>query len=111
MWVLSRRKVRIAEALGSQALRTDAVESITCGWLSSWCDRVARPAHACQMVGRFRDFAGDSMVARQRGLENSKRRLLFRVSTKAFRRRSLPWQCLRGFGLCFAQLPRYCYNR
>jgi divalent metal cation (Fe/Co/Zn/Cd) transporter len=34
MWVLSRRKLRIAEALGSQALRTDAVESITCGWLS-----------------------------------------------------------------------------
>jgi divalent metal cation (Fe/Co/Zn/Cd) transporter len=34
MWVLSRRKLRIAEALGSQALRTDAVESIACGWLS-----------------------------------------------------------------------------
>ena len=35
MWVLSRRKLRIADALGSQSLRTDAVESITCGWLSS----------------------------------------------------------------------------
>ena len=34
MWVLSRRKLRIAHALGSRALRTDAVESITCGWLS-----------------------------------------------------------------------------
>jgi divalent metal cation (Fe/Co/Zn/Cd) transporter len=34
MWVLSRRKLRIADALGSRALRTDAVESITCGWLS-----------------------------------------------------------------------------
>jgi divalent metal cation (Fe/Co/Zn/Cd) transporter len=34
MWVLSRRKLRVAEALGSPALRTDAVESITCGWLS-----------------------------------------------------------------------------
>jgi divalent metal cation (Fe/Co/Zn/Cd) transporter len=34
MWVFSRRKLRIAEALGGQALRTDAVESITCGWLS-----------------------------------------------------------------------------
>ena len=34
MWVLSRRKLRVAEALGSRALRTDAVESITCGWLS-----------------------------------------------------------------------------
>lgn len=35
MWVLSRRKLRIADALGSRSLRTDAVESITCGWLSS----------------------------------------------------------------------------
>lgn len=34
MWILSRRKLRIAEALGSRALRSDAVESITCGWLS-----------------------------------------------------------------------------
>jgi divalent metal cation (Fe/Co/Zn/Cd) transporter len=34
MWVLSRRKLHIADALGSRALRTDAVESITCGWLS-----------------------------------------------------------------------------
>lgn len=34
MWALSRRKLRVAEALGSRALRTDAVESITCGWLS-----------------------------------------------------------------------------
>jgi divalent metal cation (Fe/Co/Zn/Cd) transporter len=34
MWVLSRRKLRVAEALGSRALRTDAVESITCRWLS-----------------------------------------------------------------------------
>jgi len=34
MWVLSRRKMRLADALGSRALRTDAVESIACGWLS-----------------------------------------------------------------------------
>jgi divalent metal cation (Fe/Co/Zn/Cd) transporter len=34
MWFLSRRKLRLAEALGSRALRADAVESITCGWLS-----------------------------------------------------------------------------
>ena len=34
MWLLSWRKLRVAEALGSRALRTDAVESITCGWLS-----------------------------------------------------------------------------
>jgi divalent metal cation (Fe/Co/Zn/Cd) transporter len=34
MWVLSRRKLRIAAALDSRALRADAMESITCGWLS-----------------------------------------------------------------------------
>lgn len=34
MWVLSRRKLRIAAALGSRALRADALESIACGWLS-----------------------------------------------------------------------------
>ena len=34
MRVLSRRKLRLADALGSRALRTDAVESIACGWLS-----------------------------------------------------------------------------
>jgi divalent metal cation (Fe/Co/Zn/Cd) transporter len=34
MWVLSRRKLRLAAALGSRALRADAMESITCGWLS-----------------------------------------------------------------------------
>ncbi|MGA8398930.1 MAG: cation transporter [Stellaceae bacterium] len=34
MWMLSRRKLRLAEKLGSRALRTDAVESIACGWLS-----------------------------------------------------------------------------
>ena len=34
MWLLSRRKLRLADTLGSRALRADAVESITCGWLS-----------------------------------------------------------------------------
>jgi divalent metal cation (Fe/Co/Zn/Cd) transporter len=34
MWVLSRGKLRIAENLGSAALRADAVESIACLWLS-----------------------------------------------------------------------------
>ena len=34
MWLLSRRKLRLADALGSWALRADAVESIACGWLS-----------------------------------------------------------------------------
>ena len=34
MYFLSRRKLHLAEALESRALRADAVESITCGWLS-----------------------------------------------------------------------------
>ncbi len=34
MYFLARRKMQIADALGSRALRTDAVESITCGWLA-----------------------------------------------------------------------------
>jgi len=34
MYVLSRRKLQVAEALGSRALRADAVESIMCGWLA-----------------------------------------------------------------------------
>jgi divalent metal cation (Fe/Co/Zn/Cd) transporter len=34
MYILSRRKLRLADALGSRALRADAIESITCGWLA-----------------------------------------------------------------------------
>ncbi len=34
MWWLARTKLTIAEQLGSRALKTDAVESITCGYLS-----------------------------------------------------------------------------
>jgi divalent metal cation (Fe/Co/Zn/Cd) transporter len=34
MYVLARRKITIAEALGSRAMRADAMESVTCGWLS-----------------------------------------------------------------------------
>jgi divalent metal cation (Fe/Co/Zn/Cd) transporter len=34
MYFLSRRKLQVADALGSRALRADAVESITCGWLA-----------------------------------------------------------------------------
>jgi divalent metal cation (Fe/Co/Zn/Cd) transporter len=35
MYVLARRKIVVAEALGSRAMRADAMESVTCGWLSS----------------------------------------------------------------------------
>ena len=34
MYVLARRKIAVAEALGSRAMRADAMESVTCGWLS-----------------------------------------------------------------------------
>jgi divalent metal cation (Fe/Co/Zn/Cd) transporter len=34
MYVLARRKVDVARQLGSRAMRADAIESITCGWLS-----------------------------------------------------------------------------
>jgi divalent metal cation (Fe/Co/Zn/Cd) transporter len=34
MYFLSRRKLQVASWLGSRALRTDAVEGITCGWLA-----------------------------------------------------------------------------
>jgi divalent metal cation (Fe/Co/Zn/Cd) transporter len=31
---LARRKIAIAEKIGSRALRADAIEAVTCGWLS-----------------------------------------------------------------------------
>ena len=34
MYALAQRKLAVAEQLASRALRADAVESITCGWLS-----------------------------------------------------------------------------
>jgi Cation efflux family len=34
MRYLARRKIAVAEKLGSRALRADAVEAVTCGWLS-----------------------------------------------------------------------------
>jgi len=46
MYVLSRRKLHVANTLGSRALRADAVESMTCGWLAF----VAVGALAAQLV-------------------------------------------------------------
>jgi divalent metal cation (Fe/Co/Zn/Cd) transporter len=34
MYVLARRKLDVAHQLSSRAMRADAIESITCGWLS-----------------------------------------------------------------------------
>ena len=35
MWWLARMKMRVADQIGSRALHADAVESITCGYLSA----------------------------------------------------------------------------
>ncbi len=56
MYFLSRRKLQVANALGSRALRTDAVESITCrlARLRS-CRRAHRAIHRrCLVGGRHR---------------------------------------------------------
>jgi divalent metal cation (Fe/Co/Zn/Cd) transporter len=34
MYLLAKRKLEVAARLGSRALRADAIEAITCGWLS-----------------------------------------------------------------------------
>jgi divalent metal cation (Fe/Co/Zn/Cd) transporter len=34
MYGLATRKLALAERLGSRAMRADAIESVTCGWLS-----------------------------------------------------------------------------
>ncbi len=34
MYALARQKIAVADALGSRAMRADAMESVTCGWLS-----------------------------------------------------------------------------
>jgi divalent metal cation (Fe/Co/Zn/Cd) transporter len=34
MYGLARRKIAVADALGSSAMRADAMESVTCGWLA-----------------------------------------------------------------------------
>ena len=34
MYLLARRKLAVADALGSRAMRADAVQAVTCGWLS-----------------------------------------------------------------------------
>jgi len=47
MRYLARRKIALADRLGSRAMRADALESITCGWLS-WLSpslRKLRSAH------------------------------------------------------------------
>lgn len=49
MYYLSRRKLQVADALNSRALRVDAVESITCGWLAF----VVIATLVAQLVAKF----------------------------------------------------------
>jgi divalent metal cation (Fe/Co/Zn/Cd) transporter len=58
MYGLARRKITLAEQIGSRALRADAVESITCGWLSlAVVIGTSGPALPRVLVDRFRNRA------------------------------------------------------
>jgi divalent metal cation (Fe/Co/Zn/Cd) transporter len=76
MWWLAKTKMRIADEIGSRALRADAVESITCGYLSGvvvvglliqllmpgwwWVDSLASLAIVILLVKEGREaWAGD----------------------------------------------------
>jgi divalent metal cation (Fe/Co/Zn/Cd) transporter len=84
---LARRKIAIAEKIGSRALRADAIEAVTCGWLSFvvvatlaaqwlfgawWIDGVGSLAIVWFLVGGPRGLVRPSL----RGL------LLMNVGTK-----------------------------
>jgi divalent metal cation (Fe/Co/Zn/Cd) transporter len=70
MYALSRKKLAVAEQLGSRALRADAIESVTCGWLSFvvviglvaqlalgtwWVDSAASLAIVCFLIKEGRE--------------------------------------------------------
>lgn len=75
MYWLSRSKLRVAERIGSRALRADAMEAIACGWLSFvvvvglvaqlllhawWLDAVTSIAVVCFLVREGREaWSGD----------------------------------------------------
>jgi len=75
MRYLAQRKIAIAEKIGSRALRADAMEAVTCGWLSfvvvvslaaqwlvgaSWIDRVGSLAIVYFLVKEGREaWSGD----------------------------------------------------
>jgi divalent metal cation (Fe/Co/Zn/Cd) transporter len=57
MRYLARRKIAIAEQMGSRALRADAIEAVTCGWLSLLSPRNGFSAHGgLTELGRSRLF-------------------------------------------------------
>jgi divalent metal cation (Fe/Co/Zn/Cd) transporter len=79
MYLLARRKIAVAEALGSRAMRADAVESITCGYLAAivlvgliadlltgwrWVDPVASLGIVWFLIKEGREaWSGDSCCA------------------------------------------------
>jgi divalent metal cation (Fe/Co/Zn/Cd) transporter len=80
MYVLSRRKLAVAEQLGSRALRADAIESITCGWLSvRRRPRLGRPTSLGSLVGRFAGLARRRLLPNQRGTRSMGRRRVLRL--------------------------------
>jgi divalent metal cation (Fe/Co/Zn/Cd) transporter len=79
MRYLAKRKIEIADKLGSRALRADAMEAVTCGWLSfvvviglaaqwatgaAWVDSVASLAVVWLLVKEGREaWAGEENAA------------------------------------------------
>ena len=51
MRYLANRKLAVADRLGSRAMRADAMESITCGWLSLVVVVARRSSPARRLVG------------------------------------------------------------
>ncbi len=49
MYALSKRKLKVAEQLGSRAMRADAVESVTCGYLAV----IVMVGMSAQFLSRF----------------------------------------------------------
>ncbi len=63
---LALRKIAIAEKLGSQALRADAMEAVTCGWLSVVVVVSSRRSVGVRrLVDRQRRLARDRLVPHQ----------------------------------------------
>jgi hypothetical protein len=67
---LADRKITIAEKIGSRALRADAIEAVTCGWLSVVVVATSRRAMLLRcLVDRWRRLAGDRVALGQGGRE------------------------------------------
>jgi hypothetical protein len=65
MYPLAPRKLTIAEKIGSRALRADAMESITCGWLSFVVPSGSRHSPRSARGGSIPDLARDPLFPRQ----------------------------------------------